>query len=98
MSSISDIYSLPVFTGEPINEFEYLAEKVRVRVKSRKRRRHWLRQIRCARCAAFFQSRSELFDTVTGLGAGLVLFGVARCLMRRLIDESEESEVESPAL
>jgi hypothetical protein len=53
-------------------------------VKSRKRRRHWLRQIRRAEFSRISASAMELFEGVSCLATATVGFMVAGRLMRRL--------------
>ena len=53
-------------------------------VKSRKRRRHWLRQLRRAELSRIGESVSELHEAVSGIAVVVAGFFVASRLIRRL--------------
>jgi hypothetical protein len=58
-------------------------------VKSRKRRRHWLRQLRRREVAETFQGVQDAFAEVTAFAAAIAAFFSMRSLLRALVENED---------
>jgi len=77
---------VPVSMGGS-ERFEALRSHVYWEVKSRKRRRHWMRQIRRAEMQYFAGHAGRVFEETAALAVSVASFFVFRRLLKKMVGE-----------